>query len=127
MKEYVESLPDGLDHKLELSGTNLSGGQRQRLAIARALIQDAPIYVFDDSFSALDFLTESRLRARLGEGAEGQDPDRGDPAGHHSENSDCIFVMDRGCLVDWGRHEELLPRCQVYREIYVSQTGGDAA
>ena len=61
MKEYVESLPDGLDHKLELSGTNLSGGQRQRLAIARALIQDAPIYVFDDCFSALDFLTESRL------------------------------------------------------------------
>ncbi len=44
-----------------------------------------------------------------------------------AKNSDCIFVMDRGCLVDWGRHEELLPRCQVYREIYVSQTGGDAA
>ena len=127
MKEYVESLPDGLDHKLELSGTNLSGGQRQRLAIARALIQDAPIYVFDDSFSALDFLTESRLRARLGEELKGRTQIVVTQRVTTAKNSDCIFVMDRGCLVDWGRHEELLPRCQVYREIYVSQTGGDAA
>lgn len=127
MKEYVESLPDGLEHKLELSGSNLSGGQRQRLAIARALIQDTPIYVFDDSFSALDFLTESRLRARLGEELKGKTQIVVTQRVTTAKHSDCIFVMDRGCLVDWGRHEELLPRCQVYREIYVSQTGGDAA
>ena len=66
MKEYVESLPDGLEHKLELSGSNLSGGAAAAAGHCPALIQDTPIYVFDDSFSALDFLTESRLRARLG-------------------------------------------------------------
>ena len=127
MKDYVESLPDGLDHRLELSGSNLSGGQRQRLAIARALIKDAPIYIFDDSFSALDFLTEARLRARLGEELKGKTQIVVTQRVTTAKNSDCIFVMDQGRVLDWGRHEELLPRCRVYREIYLSQTGGDAA
>lgn len=127
MKEYVEGLPDKLDHKLELSGSNLSGGQRQRLTIARALMKDAPIYIFDDSFSALDFLTESRLRARLREELKGKTQIVVTQRVTTAKNSDCIFVMDRGRVVDWGRHEELLPRCQVYREIYISQTGGDVA
>ena len=122
-----ESLPDGLDHRLELSGSNLSGGQRQRLAIARALIKDAPIYIFDDSFSALDFLTEARLRARLGEELKGKTQIVVTQRVTTAKNSDCIFVMDQGRVLDWGRHEELLPRCRVYREIYLSQTGGDAA
>lgn len=127
MKDYVESLPDGLDHRLELSGSNLSGGQRQRLAIARALIKDAPIYIFDDSFSALDFLTEARLRSRLGEELKGKTQIVVTQRVTTAKNSDCIFVMDQGRVLDWGRHEELLPRCRVYREIYLSQTGGDAA
>lgn len=126
LRNFVESLPDGLDHKLELSGSNLSGGQRQRLAIARALIKDAPIYIFDDSFSALDFLTESRLRARLREELAGKTQIVVTQRVTTAKNSDCIFVMEQGRVVDWGSHEELLLRCQVYREIYISQTGGDA-
>ena len=126
LRTFVESLPDGLDHKLELSGSNLSGGQRQRLAIARALIKDAPIYIFDDSFSALDFLTESRLRARLREELAGKTQIIVTQRVTTAKNADCIFVMEQGKVNDWGKHEELLSRCQVYREIYFSQTGGDA-
>lgn len=127
LKDFVESLPEGLDHRLELSGGNLSGGQRQRLAIARALIKDAPIYIFDDSFSALDFLTESRLRKALATELAGRTQIVVTQRVTTAKNSDCIFVMDQGAVVDFGRHEELLPRCQVYREIYVSQTGGEEA
>ena len=126
LRNFVESLPEGLDYRLELSGSNLSGGQRQRLAIARALIKDAPIYIFDDSFSALDFLTESKLRARLREELSGKTQIVVTQRVTTAKNSDCIFVMEQGRLVDWGTHEELLPRCQVYREIYISQAGGDA-
>ena len=122
--DFVKKLPDGLDHKLELSGGNLSGGQKQRIAIARAILKDAPIYIFDDSFSALDFLTESRLRARLREELQGKTQIVVTQRVTTAKSADCIFVMDRGCLVDFGCHEELLPRCQVYREIYLSQTGG---
>lgn len=67
MKDFAESLPNGFDHKIELSGSNLSDGHRQHLAIARARNQDAAIYIFDDRRSAPDFLTESKLRARLGQ------------------------------------------------------------
>ena len=95
--------------------------------IARALIEDAPIYIFDDSFSALDFLTEARLRSRLGEELKGKTQIVVTQRVTTAKNSDCIFVMDQGRVLDWGRHEELLPRCRVYREIYLSQTGGDAA
>lgn len=125
MKDFVESLPDGLNHKIELSGSNLSGGQRQRLAIARALNKDAAIYIFDDSFSALDFLTESKLRARLGQVLRDKTQIVVTQRVTTAMNSDCIFVLENGRLVDSGRHEELLDRCQVYREIYTSQTGGD--
>ena len=125
LRRYVEGLPHGLDHRLELSGSNLSGGQRQRLAIARAVIKQAPIYIFDDSFSALDFLTESRLRSRLREELAGRTQIVVTQRVTTARGSDRIFVMDQGRLVDGGRHEELLERCQVYREIYLSQTGGE--
>lgn len=125
MREFVESLPDGLNHKIELSGSNLSGGQRQRLAIARALNKEAAIYIFDDSFSALDFLTESKLRARLAQELKGRTQIVVTQRVTTAMYCDCIFVLDNGCLVDQGRHEDLLERCQVYREIYTSQTGGD--
>ncbi len=126
IKDFVEKLPDGLDYELELSGSNLSGGQRQRIAIARAIIKDAPIYIFDDSFSALDFLTESRLRARLRQELKDKTQIVVTQRVTTAKSSDCIFVMERGKVIDFGRHEELLPRCQVYREIYISQTGGDS-
>ena len=123
--DFVRKLPEGLDYQLELSGSNLSGGQRQRMAIARAVIKPAGIYIFDDSFSALDFLTESRLRQRLREELEGKTQIVVTQRVTTARNADCIFVMDQGQVVDFGRHEELLPRCQVYREIYLSQTGGE--
>ena len=125
LRRYVESLPQGLDHRLELSGSNLSGGQRQRLAIARAVIKDAPIYIFDDSFSALDFLTESRLRARLRQELGDRTQIVVTQRVTTARGADHIFVMDQGRLVDHGKHEDLLTRCQVYREIYLSQTGGE--
>lgn len=124
LSEFVSSLPDGLGHEIKQSGKNLSGGQKQRLAIARAVAKDAPIYIFDDSFSALDFLTEAKLRKALNEKAQGKTQIVITQRITSALHSDCIFVMDKGQLVDAGRHEELLGRCQVYREIYASQTGG---
>ncbi len=126
MADYVDSLPDGLEHMLEQSGKNLSGGQKQRICIARAILKNAPIFIFDDSFSALDFMTEARLRARLGKKIQGRTQIVITQRISSAMSSDCIFVMDGGRLVDAGRHEELLERCRIYREIYVSQTGGEA-
>ena len=126
MADYVDSLPDGLEHMLEQSGKNLSGGQKQRICIARAILKNAPIFIFDDSFSALDFMTEARLRARLGKKILGRTQIVITQRISSAMSSDCIFVMDGGRLVDAGRHEELLERCRIYREIYVSQTGGEA-
>lgn len=126
MADYVDSLPDGLEHMLEQSGKNLSGGQKQRICIARAILKNAPIFIFDDSFSALDFMTEARLRARLGEKIQGRTQIVITQRISSAMSNDCIFVMDGGRLVDAGRHEELLERCRIYREIYVSQTGGEA-
>ena len=126
MADYVDSLPDGLEHMLEQSGKNLSGGQKQRICIARAILKNAPIFIFDDSFSALDFMTEARLRIQLGEKIQGRTQIVITQRISSAMSSDCIFVMDGGRLVDAGRHEELLERCRIYREIYVSQTGGEA-
>ena len=125
MGEYLASLPDGLDHELTQAGKNLSGGQKQRVCIARAVLKNAPIYIFDDSFSALDFLTEARLRRALSERTAGKTRIVITQRVSSAMSCDCIFVMDKGCLVDAGSHQELLERCKIYQEIYVSQTGGE--
>jgi len=125
LSDYIDSLPEGLDHVLHQSGKNLSGGQKQRLCIARAILKDAPIYAFDDSFSALDFLTEARLRKKLGEKIEGKTQIVITQRVTSAMHSDCIFVLDQGRLIGSGTHEELLETCGVYREIYASQTGGE--
>ena len=125
MGDYLASLPDGLDHELSQAGKNLSGGQKQRVCIARAVLKDAPIYIFDDSFSALDFLTEARLRRALSERTSGRTRIVITQRVSSAMSCDCIFVMDKGCLVDAGSHQELLERCKIYQEIYVSQTGGE--
>lgn len=124
LSEFVDSLENGLEHELNQSGKNLSGGQKQRLSIARAVIRNAPIYIFDDSFSALDFLTESKLRAKLSKKAVGKTQIVITQRVTSAMNSDLILVMDNGKLADSGKHSELLERCKVYREIYASQTGG---
>lgn len=123
--EFVDSLPEGLDHNITQSGKNLSGGQKQRLSIARAVLKDAPIYIFDDSFSALDFLTEARLRVALAEKVRGKTQIVITQRITSAMHADCVFVMDNGMLVDAGTHAQLLQRCDVYREIYISQTGGE--
>ena len=125
MGDYLASLPEGLDHELTQSGKNLSGGQKQRICIARAVLKNAPIYIFDDSFSALDFLTEARLRRALSERTQGRTRIVITQRVSSAMSCDCIFVMDKGRLVDAGSHQELLERCKIYQEIYVSQTGGE--
>ncbi len=114
----------GMDYEITQAGKNLSGGQKQRLSIARAIVKEAPIYVFDDSFSALDFLTEKNLRTALNEKIQGKTQIVVTQRITSAMSSDRIFVMDKGILVDQGTHEELLDRCKIYGEIYASQTGG---
>ena len=123
---FIQEFPDKYDTYIEQGGTNVSGGQKQRLCIARAILKDAPIYVFDDSFSALDFLTEANLRRSLNEKIQGKTQIVITQRITSAMNADHIFVMDRGRLVNHGVHAELLSRCKIYQEIYASQTGGDA-
>ena len=126
LADFVRAQPEGLDFQLEPAGTNVSGGQKQRLAIARALLKDAPIYIFDDSFSALDFITEARLRAALNERLVGRTRIVITQRVVSAMHSDRIFVLSDGALVGAGTHAELLERCPIYREIFLSQTGGAA-
>ena len=114
----------GMDYEITQAGKNLSGGQKQRLSIARAIVKEAPIYIFDDSFSALDFLTEKNLRSALNKKIQGKTQIVVTQRITSAMSSDRIFVMDNGLLVDHGTHEELLSRCKIYGEIYASQTGG---
>lgn len=126
LRGFVDECPGGLDYEVKQAGKNLSGGQKQRLSIARALVRETPIYIFDDSFSALDFLTEKKLRAALNEKIQGRTQIVVTQRITSAMSADCIFVMDRGRLTDAGTHDELLARCKIYQEIYASQTGGGA-
>lgn len=125
-RDFVEAMPDGLDSPVSQGGTNVSGGQRQRLQIARALIKRPEVYVFDDSFSALDLATDARLRRAL------------KPITTESTviivaqrvstivNADRILVLEDGRTVGIGRHNELLATCPTYVEIVESQTQAEA-
>ncbi len=126
LSDFIASCEGGMDYEIKQAGKNLSGGQKQRLSIARAIIKDAPIYVFDDSFSALDFLTEKNLRAALNEHIRGKTQIVVTQRVTSAMSADCIFVMEQGRLVDAGTHDELLARCTIYQEIFASQTGGGA-
>jgi len=124
-KTFVSEMPGELEAPITQGGTNVSGGQRQRLAIARAIVKKPEIYVFDDSFSALDFKTDAQLRAALE---------------HETKNStvlvvaqrvstvlqaDQIIVMDCGAIVGIGTHEELMETSETYREIVFSQLSAE--
>jgi ATP-binding cassette subfamily B protein len=119
--EFVAALPDGLDSPVGQDGANLSGGQRQRLAIARALARRPSVYILDDSFSALDYGTDSRLRAALSEGTTNASVIVVAQRIATIREADRIIVLDRGRVVGIGSHTELLERCEVYREIVSSQ------
>ena len=122
--DFIREQPAGLDFKIEQAGNNISGGQKQRLAIARALLKDAPVYIFDDSFSALDFLTEAKVRKALNEQLAGKTRIVITQRVVSAMHCDRIFVLADGVLVGAGTHEALLETCRVYREIFLSQTGG---
>jgi len=123
--DFVKAMPGELNAPVAQGGTNLSGGQKQRLAIARALVKHRKIYIFDDSFSALDFRTDAALRKALME--ETKDAVVLIVAQRVSTimNADQIIVLDQGRIVGIGRHAELMQQCEVYREIVRSQLGED--
>ena len=122
-KEFVDRMPNGVNEPIAQGGTNVSGGQKQRLSIARALAKDAQVYIFDDTFSALDYATDAKLRAALA----------GLIAKKHATvfivaqrissimHADKIIVLDQGKMAGIGTHEELLKNCEVYQEIAHSQ------
>jgi ATP-binding cassette subfamily B protein len=120
-RDFVESMDGGLDAKIDQGGTNVSGGQRQRLAIARALVRRPEIYLFDDSFSALDYATDAALRAALA--AETADATVVIVAQRVStiRHADRIVVLDEGRVVGTGTHHELMDTNETYREIVLSQ------
>lgn len=119
--EFVERMPEKLGEKIEIGGGNLSGGQKQRISIARALARKPEILIFDDSFSALDYKTDAKLRRALED--EFHDTTKLIVAQRIGtiKNADKIVVLDHGRAVGIGRHEELMENCPVYREIALSQ------
>ncbi len=119
--EFIEAMPQGYDSAVSQGGTNLSGGQKQRLAIARALARRARIYVFDDSFSALDFATDARLRAALRRETTGATVFLISQRIGTVRDADRIIVLDDGRVAGVGTHAELIHGCEVYREIAASQ------
>ena len=119
---FVSEQEEGTDYPITQRGGNLSGGQKQRLAIARAILKPASIYIFDDSFSALDFMTESRLRARLASRLKGKTQIVVTQRVTTAMSCDRIYVFDGGTVSASGTHEQLLEACPIYREIYLSQT-----
>ena len=127
LKGFVDNLENGLDYEIQSGGTNLSGGQKQRIAIARALLKKGSIYLFDDSFSALDFLTESKIKERLNKKLEGRTRIIMTQRASTAAACDRIFVLENGRIAGSGRHDDLLENCRQYREIYESQTGSRAS
>ncbi|BAG21898.1 ABC transporter ATP-binding protein [Streptomyces griseus] len=127
-KEFVEALEHGLDAPIAQGGTNVSGGQRQRLAIARTLVQRPEIYLFDDSFSALDYATDAALRAALGRETAGATVVIVAQRVATIRDADRILVLDEGRVVGTGTHHELMDGNETYREIVLSQlTEAEAA
>ena len=119
--EFIGNLEEGYDSPIAQSGSNVSGGQRQRLAIARALMKKCPIYVFDDSFSALDFKTDAALRQALKQKVAHASVLMVAQRVGSIMQADKIIVMADGEIVGMGTHQELMKNCEVYREIAVSQ------
>jgi ATP-binding cassette subfamily B protein len=128
-KEMIDNSDDGLDHSIVQGGKNLSGGQKQRLSIARAIAKHPDIYVFDDSFSALDFKTDKALRTALNKEISTRKATLIIVAQRVSTvlDADKILVMDNGQLLCTGTHKELIRSCETYREIVLSQINEEEA
>ncbi len=120
-RDFVAEMPEGLEAPIAQGGTNVSGGQRQRLAIARALVKRPDIYIFDDSFSALDFRTDARLRAALGRELDDATVIIVAQRVGTILHADRIVVLEAGAVAGIGTHQELMAGCETYREIVLSQ------
>lgn len=119
--EFIDRFDDRFQHPISQSGSNVSGGQRQRLSIARAIVRDPEIYIFDDSFSALDFRTDANLRAALAKETQNSTVLIVAQRVNTIRHAEQIIVLDAGRIVCQGTHEELLQTCSVYQEIAASQ------
>ena len=119
--EFIKTKEHGLDEEVAQGGTNVSGGQKQRLSIARALVKKAKVYLFDDSFSALDFKTDQALRKALKEKVGDSTIIIVAQRINTVLDADQIVVMDEGHMAGIGTHEELMKTCEVYKEIALSQ------
>lgn len=124
-KDFVSNMPGGLEAPISQGGANVSGGQRQRLAIARAVIRKPDVYIFDDSFSALDFKTDAKLRQALAKETQGAAVLIVAQRVTTVLNADRILVLDEGKVVGMGTHKELMETCQVYKEIVLSQLSAE--
>ncbi|HXB03923.1 MAG TPA: ABC transporter ATP-binding protein, partial [Candidatus Angelobacter sp.] len=125
--DFVRAMAGGLEARIAQGGTNVSGGQRQRLAIARALVRQPEIYLFDDAFSALDLATDARLRAALRPHTAQATVVIVSQRVSTVSDADQIIVLDDGAIVGLGRHEELLKTCPTYVEIVQSQLAAEPA
>jgi ATP-binding cassette subfamily B protein len=123
--DFVEAMPGGLEAPIAQGGANVSGGQRQRLSIARALVKRPLIYLFDDSFSALDGATDVRLRAALQADLAGSTVVIVSQRVSTILDVDQIVVLNEGAVVGTGTHGELMGSCETYREIVDSQLRGE--
>ncbi len=126
LKEFIAAQEKGLDHILVGLGQNISGGQKQRISMARTVIRNAPIYVFDDSFSALDYLTERRIQRKLFNRLSGKTKILVTQRVSTALAADRIYVMDKGRIIASGTHSELVNECDIYREICISQLGRES-
>jgi ATP-binding cassette subfamily B protein len=124
--DFVRERSEGLQAEVSQGGVNYSGGQKQRLSIARALVKRAPIYIFDDSFSALDYRTDARLRRALLKSLKGSTVLIVSQRIATIKNADQILVLDEGRLIGQGTHEELMKTNEIYREIALSQLKQEA-
>ncbi|NLL01526.1 MAG: ABC transporter ATP-binding protein, partial [Mollicutes bacterium] len=120
-KDFVENMDDKYDSHIARGGTNVSGGQKQRLSIARAIMREPEIYLFDDTFSALDYKTDLKLRQELKNQTKNATCIIVSQRIGTILHADQILVLEKGKCVGLGTHEELLKKCKVYREIALSQ------
>lgn len=126
-RDFVERMDDGLEARIDQGGANVSGGQRQRLCIARAIVSEPRIYLFDDAFSALDVATDRRVRSALAPLLANATMFVVAQRVSSIVDADVIVMLDKGRAVGMGRHEELLETCGQYRELVESQLGQGAA
>ena len=125
--DFVSELPEKLEARVAQGGTNFSGGQRQRLSIARAIVKNPPLYILDDSFSALDYTTDSNLRAALARASGNATVLIVAQRVSTILGADQIIVLDAGKIVGVGRHHELMASCETYKEIVLSQLSPEEA